>query len=109
MVRGRCIDRPALVAVLHGLRVTLAIAVANLTLTIDDDLLRRARIRALERGTSVNALVREYIESFTGEGEAARGLREFVESARSSPAGSGAGGRKWQRGDAYETRIDACG
>ncbi len=34
----------------------------NLTLTIDETQLRKARIVALERGTSVNALVREFIE-----------------------------------------------
>jgi predicted HicB family RNase H-like nuclease len=39
----------------------------NLTLTIDDDLLRRARIRALEQGTSVNSLVREYLRHVAGE------------------------------------------
>ena len=39
---------------------------ANLTLTIDDDVLLRARQRALEHGTSVNALVREYLEGFVG-------------------------------------------
>ena len=31
---------------------------ANLTLVIDEDVLRRARVRALQQGTSVNALVR---------------------------------------------------
>lgn len=35
---------------------------ANLTLKIDEEMLRRARIRALEHGTSVNAVVREFIE-----------------------------------------------
>ena len=34
----------------------------NLTLNIDETLLRKARIKALERGTSVNAMVREFIE-----------------------------------------------
>jgi Family of unknown function (DUF6364) len=34
----------------------------NLTLTIDETLLRKARIKALERGTSVNAMVRDFIE-----------------------------------------------
>lgn len=34
----------------------------NLTLTIDENLLRKARILALERNTSVNAMVREFIE-----------------------------------------------
>lgn len=39
----------------------------NLTLTIDDTLLRKARIKALERGTSVNAMVREFIEKTVAE------------------------------------------
>ena len=34
----------------------------NLTLTIDENLLRKARILAVERNTSVNAMVREFIE-----------------------------------------------
>lgn len=76
--------------------------VANLTLTIDEHLLRRARMRALERGTSVNALVRDYLESFAGEDEAERGLREFVASAISSPAGSGPKGRMWTRDSLHD-------
>ena len=39
----------------------------NLTLTVDETLLRKARILALERGTSVNALVREFIENMVNE------------------------------------------
>lgn len=39
----------------------------NLTLTIDETLLRKARIKALERGTSVNAMVREFIEKTVAE------------------------------------------
>ncbi len=82
---------------------------ANLTLVIDDDLLRRARIRALERGMSVNAVVRDYIEAFAGQAEAERGLREFVESARFSAAGSGSAGRRWRREDVYESRLERRG
>ena len=37
---------------------------ANLTLSIDDDLLQRAREAALRERTSVNALVREYLERY---------------------------------------------
>jgi hypothetical protein len=37
---------------------------ANLTLTIDDALLQRAREAALRERTSVNALVREYLERY---------------------------------------------
>lgn len=40
---------------------------ANLTRSVDDELLRRARMRALELHTSVNALVRDYLESFAGD------------------------------------------
>ncbi len=37
---------------------------ANLTLSIDDDLLQRAREAALRDRTSVNALVREYLARY---------------------------------------------
>jgi hypothetical protein len=78
-------------------------------LVIDEDVLKRARIRALEQGTSVNALVREYIESFAGESDAQRGLREFIESASSLEAGSGPEGRQWRRDDLYAGRLDRFG
>ena len=39
----------------------------NLTLTVDENLLRKARILALERGTSVNSMVREFIETMVNE------------------------------------------
>lgn len=38
----------------------------NLTVAIDEAILRKARIRALEQGTSVNALLRQYLESYAG-------------------------------------------
>jgi plasmid stability protein len=37
---------------------------ANLTIVVDDELLKRARIRAVEEGTSVNEVCRKAIESF---------------------------------------------
>jgi hypothetical protein len=37
----------------------------NLTLTLDEDLLRAARKVALDRNTSVNCLVREYLTEIT--------------------------------------------
>jgi hypothetical protein len=39
--------------------------VANLTLSIDDDLLKAARQCALEQDTSVNSLVRDFLEQMT--------------------------------------------
>jgi len=56
---------------------------ANLTITIDDELLKRARLRALERNTSVNALLREYLEVFAGAGDrSATATREAVHGDR---------------------------
>jgi len=37
---------------------------ANLTLAIDDDVLRAARIKAVQQGTSVNEICREAITRF---------------------------------------------
>jgi hypothetical protein len=39
----------------------------NLTLSIDDELLQQARRRAEALGTSVNQLIRDYLEQFAGK------------------------------------------
>jgi len=38
----------------------------NITVAVPDDVYRNARIRAAERGTSVSALVAEYLRSLSG-------------------------------------------
>ncbi len=81
---------------------------ANLTLTIDDDVLRRARIRALERDTSVNAVVREFLASYAGSSEADQALDELLELAQRSRASSGPRGRSWTREGLYEERLGRC-
>ena len=75
---------------------------AKLTITIDDDLLRKARIRALEQGTSVNAVLRQYLTAYVGAEDARRALSEFVSIAESATSGSGEGGRSWRREDLYD-------
>lgn len=77
---------------------------ANLTLTVDDWLLKRARMAALRRNTSVNAAVRAFLERFAGDDESAAALGEFLRDAQSSTAGSG-GRRTWRREDLYEDRV----
>ena len=74
---------------------------ANLTLTIADTTLLRARRRALEHGTSVNAVVRDYLESYAGSDAAPEARREFVTLASASAGTSGKGGRSWTRDDAH--------
>lgn len=38
----------------------------NLTVKVDEQTLKTAWIRALEQGTSVNALLRDFLERYTG-------------------------------------------
>jgi plasmid stability protein len=75
---------------------------ANLTITIDEQLLKKARMRALEDGTSVNALLRAYLERYAGSGDATEALAGFVRLARRSAATSGPGGRAWTRDQLHD-------
>jgi len=74
---------------------------ANLTITIDDALLRRARMRALEQGTSVNALLREYLVAYAGSSRLQeRALADLL--ALSTTANSRRGGATWTRDELHE-------
>lgn len=75
---------------------------ANVTLTVDERLLKQARIRALEQDTSVNALVRNYLEDYVGRRPQREGLAGFLALTESVHAGSGADGRSWTRAELYE-------
>lgn len=74
---------------------------ANLTIALDDDLLRQARIRAVEQGTSVNAILREYLATYAGgiskREEAMKGL---VQLSRRSKAERGR--KKWSRDELHQ-------
>jgi hypothetical protein len=78
---------------------------ANLTVTVDERVLRRARIKAIERGTSVNALVSDYLERFAGSDETAAALRRFLDLAEGAGATSGSRGRSWRRDDLYDRAV----
>ena len=62
---------------------------ANLTLSVDDDLLSRARVRAAVQGTSVNAIVRDLITRFAAPDQVDAARRRLVALSISSAAGSG--------------------
>ncbi|MDX1998263.1 MAG: hypothetical protein SF066_11140 [Thermoanaerobaculia bacterium] len=74
---------------------------ANLTLAIPDETLRRARLKALEQGTSVNALLRKHLEIFahtqSAQEEALDRIRSRAEQIR-----AGSGGRRWTRDELHE-------
>lgn len=75
---------------------------ANLTLQIEDEVLKRARIRALEQGTSVNALVREYLGALAGTDAARTARRQVLDLASASTAASGTDGRTWTRDELHD-------
>lgn len=73
----------------------------NLTVRIDEIVLRRARIRALERGTTVNTIVREYLADYAGDAnEALAATRRLVELSKQT--GSGREDATWTRDDLHE-------
>lgn len=78
---------------------------ASVTLTIDENLLRRARIRALQQGTSVNGLVREWLERYAGQDLQRNTSEQIIGIAERNRASSGTRGRMWVRDDAYEDRL----
>ena len=78
--------------------------VANLTITIDDELLRQARIRALDQGTSDNALLRDYLMAFAGAGDAqARALDDLLAVAAASTSRRGTA--TWSRDDLHSRGV----
>lgn len=49
----------------------------NLTLSIDEQTVSRARKKAAALGKSLNQLVRDYLQSLTGGDDAERSIEEF--------------------------------
>jgi hypothetical protein len=74
---------------------------ANLTITLDDEVLRRARLRALEQDTSVNSLLRDYLEAYAGAGTTFRQAAESI-LRLASRTHAGRGDRRWARDDLHE-------
>jgi hypothetical protein len=76
----------------------------NITLAVEDEVLREVRRYAAKHDTTVNALVREYLTRLaTFEDKAAKAREELVEMAKNSKARMGSW--KWNREDAYEGRL----
>jgi 16S rRNA U516 pseudouridylate synthase RsuA-like enzyme len=64
----------------------------NVTLSIDGEVLRQVRRRAEAMGTSVNQLVREYLEQLAGKSDPAADASEFERLSRLGQGNS----RGWQ-------------
>jgi len=83
----------------------------NITVTVDDELYRRARVRAAEEGTSVSRLVKETLTQFAHQETAAeRRSRELASLFAEVDARlSGEAGQPVERGwrqKLYDERFD---
>lgn len=74
---------------------------ANVTITVDEDVLRRARIRALQRRESVNSYLARALERYAGEVDPAAIFSRIGEVADQSGTGSAGAGRTWTRDDLH--------
>lgn len=77
----------------------------NLTITVDEHTLKRARIRALEEDTSVNAVLQSYLENYSGvrqeRREAARNILQLAAKSGMSSEGRGLPRRQ----DLYDRKV----
>ena len=73
----------------------------NLTLTLDEDLLRAARKTALDRNTSVNQLVREYLARLVSEADQQQAALARMERIFRTDRIQ-VGRRTWRREDLHE-------
>ncbi|MEX1170966.1 MAG: DUF6364 family protein [Chloroflexota bacterium] len=82
-------------------------AKTNLTLQLDEEVIRRARVIAAKRGTSVSALLARELTELASEDaryEQAHARAEEL-MAKAKPRG----GRTWTRDDLYAERLDRHG
>jgi len=74
---------------------------ANLTITVDATVLKKARLRALNDGSSVNAVLRAFLESYAGvKADQAAALEDLLALSRKSRSRH-EGERRWTREDLH--------
>jgi len=74
---------------------------SNLTIAIDEKIVRQARVRAITEGTSVSARIREFLADYAqGSNRQQVAGHAFIAAARRSTANSE--GAQWSREDAHD-------
>lgn len=76
---------------------------ANLTINVHAEALKRARIRALEENTSVNAVLGIYLQQYAKLDEERTDRKMIVDDLLqlARKANTGSSGRKWTREELY--------
>src|SRR6185369_6083282 len=82
---------------------TGAVMKTNLTISADEEVVRRARDVARQQGTTLNAILRRYLQVLAGRGSESRAATELLELFRTH--GGHSGGKPIRREDAYEGRT----
>lgn len=72
----------------------------NLTLSVDEEVVRRAREVARQQGATLNAMLRRYLEVLAGRNAGQRAAEELMELYRTQ--GGCSGGKRVRRQDAYD-------
>lgn len=78
----------------------------SLTINVDPEVLKRARIKALENDESVNQYLARKLEEYANTDTQESHWKEFLNLARASTADSGPEGRTWTREDLYRERLE---
>lgn len=78
------------------------VAMSNVTISIDDEDLKQARIRALQEGTSLNAVIRDFVKQYINRDQ--QHYQQLTERMlqHTEKANFVSGGRDWTRDELYE-------
>lgn len=77
---------------------------ANLTISVSDEVLKRARIRALKENRSVNAMLGQYLEEYAQMDEVQRRRQQALQTVLTLAAQCRCGrdGKTWSRDELHE-------
>jgi len=77
---------------------------ANITMSIDDELLRTARKIAIEKDTSLTGLIRVYLKELVEEKEALKEIAALELESMFSSSEAVVGKKTWSRDDLHARR-----
>ncbi len=97
--RGGTTNRTCLIEIQHS--YTYTVEVKNITLSVDEATLAKVRKLAVERNSSINALVREYLAQLASQADRAqRARKRLITLSRQSSARIG--DKTWTRVELHE-------
>ena len=81
----------------------------NITLSIDEAIVKKVRKIAIDRDTTLNAMVREYLMSVAESDAAVRKEQADALMASTERLARDMGPRRWTRDDLYDERLGRYG